>query len=81
MWCNMRYFGDNNLLCYFAAEQIDLVLLDVMMPNKDSLTLCKYLQNIQGPEVIMLTAMDNTWVIAKEDILKSQKRLKNNSDK
>ena len=56
----MRYFGDNNLLCYFAAEQIDLVLLDVMMPNKDSLTLCKYLQNIQGPEVIMLTAMDNT---------------------
>ncbi len=31
-----------------------------MMPDKDGLTLCKYLQDIQGPEVIMLTAMDHS---------------------
>ena len=38
-------------------QQIDLVVLDIMMPEEDGLTLCRYLQEHSGPPVIMLTAM------------------------
>ncbi|WP_066013898.1 response regulator [Endozoicomonas atrinae] len=38
-------------------EAIDLVVLDIMMPGEDGLTLCRYLQEHDGPPVIMLTAM------------------------
>lgn len=38
-------------------ETIDLVVLDIMMPGEDGLTLCRYLQESNGPPVIMLTAM------------------------
>lgn len=38
-------------------EAIDLVVLDIMMPGEDGLTLCRYLQEHNGPPVIMLTAM------------------------
>ncbi|MCP4272028.1 MAG: response regulator [Gammaproteobacteria bacterium] len=50
--------GGKAMRIVLAAEEIDLVLLDVMMPEEDGLTLCKYLQENQGPPVIMLTAMD-----------------------
>ncbi len=51
--------GGEQMRSVLAAEQIDLILLDVMMPDEDGLTLCKHLQETQGPPVIMLTAMDD----------------------
>ncbi|WP_439135008.1 response regulator [Pseudomaricurvus sp.] len=36
---------------------IDLIVLDLMMPGEDGLSLCRYVQSIGGPPVIMLTAM------------------------
>ncbi len=35
----------------------DLIVLDVMMPGEDGLSLCRYLRSIDGPPTIMLTAM------------------------
>lgn len=39
------------------AGGIDLIVLDLMMPGEDGLSLCRYVQDIGGPPVIMLTAM------------------------
>ncbi len=40
-----------------ARESIDLVVLDIMMPGEDGLSLCRYLREHDGSPVIMLTAM------------------------
>lgn len=40
------------------AYAIDLVLLDIMMPGEDGLSLCRYLAANDGPPVILLTAKD-----------------------
>lgn len=42
----------SNLLSY----DIDLVLLDIMMPEEDGLSLCRYISAHDGPPVILLTA-------------------------
>jgi two-component system OmpR family response regulator len=39
------------------SEKIDLVVLDVMMPGEDGLSLCRYLAANAGTPVILLTAM------------------------
>ncbi len=39
------------------AASIDLVVLDVMMPGEDGLSLCRHLVENAGPPVILLTAM------------------------
>lgn len=38
------------------AYDIDLILLDVMMPGEDGLSLCRYIAAHEGPPVILLTA-------------------------
>lgn len=38
------------------AYDIDLVLLDIMMPGEDGLSLCRHIAAIEGPPVILLTA-------------------------
>jgi len=40
-----------------TSSAIDLVVLDVMMPGEDGLSLCRYLVENDGPPVILLTAM------------------------
>ncbi len=40
-----------------TSSAIDLVVLDVMMPGEDGLSLCRYLVENEGPPVILLTAM------------------------
>ncbi|WP_419910942.1 response regulator [Hoeflea sp.] len=40
-----------------AASSIDLVVLDVMMPGEDGLSLCRHLVEKGGAPVILLTAM------------------------
>jgi two-component system, OmpR family, response regulator len=40
-----------------AEAAINLVVLDVMMPGEDGLSLCRYLVSQGGPPVILLTAM------------------------
>lgn len=39
------------------AGAVDLVVLDIMMPGEDGLTLCRHLRETLDVPVIMLTAM------------------------
>ena len=38
-------------------HSVDLIVLDIMMPGDDGLTLCRWIRDHDGPPVIMLTAM------------------------
>src|ERR1044071_2120621 len=40
-----------------ADARIDLIVLDLMLPGKDGLTLCRELRNTARTPIIMLTAM------------------------
>jgi two-component system OmpR family response regulator len=67
-----RYLGNHGMQCHLAASaaearvhltklQPDLVLLDIMMPGEDGLSLCRYLSEHQPDlPVIMLSAKDET---------------------
>jgi two-component system, OmpR family, response regulator len=46
-------------LAQFAAEQVDLVVLDVMLPKLDGLEVCKRLRASSTVPIIMLTARDD----------------------
>src|SRR5207253_10178231 len=43
----------------FEREQIDLVVLDVMLPKLDGLEVCKRLRTASSVPIIMLTARDD----------------------
>ena len=38
-------------------DDINLIVLDLMMPGEDGLSLCRHVRSIDGPPIIMLTAM------------------------
>jgi two-component system response regulator RegX3 len=42
----------------FAAQRIDLVVLDIMLPKLDGLEVCKQLRTTSSVPIIMLTARD-----------------------
>ena len=46
-------------LALFAAEPIDLVVLDVMLPKLDGLEVCKRIRATSSVPIIMLTARDD----------------------
>jgi DNA-binding response OmpR family regulator len=43
----------------FAAQQVDLVVLDIMLPKLDGLEVCKRLRATSSVPIIMLTARDD----------------------
>ncbi len=43
----------------FAAEEVDLVVLDLMLPKLDGLEVCKRLRALREVPIIMLTARDD----------------------
>ncbi|MBS0296004.1 MAG: response regulator [Proteobacteria bacterium] len=50
--------GDGNAMeAALATSAPDLVVLDLMLPGEDGLSICKRLSNSSGPPVIMLSAM------------------------
>jgi DNA-binding response OmpR family regulator len=46
-------------LAQFAAEQVDLVVLDIMLPKLDGLEVCRRLRAASAVPIIMLTARDD----------------------
>jgi two-component system OmpR family response regulator len=40
-----------------AAEPIDLIILDVMLPGEDGLSICRRLADEGGPAIVMVSAM------------------------
>lgn len=44
----------------FAVREIDLVLLDLMLPGEDGLTLAKELRTTSDVPIVMLTGKDST---------------------
>jgi DNA-binding response OmpR family regulator len=50
--------GEEALAC-FAAEEVDLVVLDIMLPKLDGLEVCKRLRAESAVPIIMLTARDD----------------------
>ena len=46
-------------LARFAADQVDLVVLDLMLPKLDGLEVCKRLRATSSVPIIMLTARDD----------------------
>ncbi len=63
-----RYLTDNGFVVATAADaadaraklavlSIDLVVLDVMMPGEDGMSLTRFIRGEQGPPVLLLTAM------------------------
>jgi len=56
-----EYCPDGDLaLEKFKQFEPDLVLLDVMLPGKDGIAVCREIRNISGTPIIMLTAKTET---------------------
>lgn len=49
------YRGDE-VLPVFEARAFDAVLLDIMLPGKDGITVCRELRNVSDVPILMLTA-------------------------
>lgn len=49
--------GGKSMREILQQQPADLIVLDVMMPEEDGLSVCRWLQENNGPPVIMLTAM------------------------
>ena len=49
--------GGQRMREILLQQSADLIVLDIMMPEEDGLSICRWLQEHDGPPVIMLTAM------------------------
>ncbi|MEG0306480.1 MAG: response regulator transcription factor [Clostridium sp.] len=56
----VKTFSTGNLLLNeFYAEPCDLVILDIMMPGMDGLSICSILRNISSVPIIIVSAKDS----------------------
>ncbi|HEY8791745.1 MAG TPA: response regulator transcription factor [Gaiellaceae bacterium] len=58
-YCVVQARDGEEALRRFAAERIDLVVLDIMLPKLDGLEVCKRLRAESEVPIIMLTARDD----------------------
>ncbi|MEL7046500.1 MAG: response regulator [Pseudomonadota bacterium] len=49
--------GGQSMWQALAVHDVDLIILDVMLPGEDGLSLLKRIRSLSGPPVIMLTAL------------------------
>lgn len=49
-------FDGDEALAYVKENQYDLIILDVMLPKKDGLEVCRYIRSFSTVPIIMLTA-------------------------
>ena len=57
--CNVTTAGDGREMARAMTDRrVDLLILDVMLPGEDGLSLCRRLQQTRRVPVIMLTAMN-----------------------
>ncbi len=52
------FSNGDDLYDAFIKEEADLVILDIMMPGSDGLTICQNLRKISAVPIILLTAKD-----------------------
>ena len=57
--------GDE-LMEEFLKKPCELVILDIMMPGTDGLTICRQLRTITDVPIIMLTAKDSEYDYVRE---------------
>ena len=53
------YKNGDTLFSVFQEKPCDLVILDIMMPGSDGLSICKKLRTISSVPIIILTAKDS----------------------
>ena len=49
-------FNGNDVISTVKNQQFDLILLDLMLPGKDGLTICREIQEFSNVAIIMITA-------------------------
>jgi two-component system, OmpR family, response regulator RstA len=50
----------HNIMSYIQGSEIpDLIILDLMLPGKDGLTICKEIRELYQRPIVMLTALDD----------------------
>jgi len=49
-------FDGNNVVSTVKSQNFDLILLDLMLPGKDGLTICREIQEFSKVAIIMITA-------------------------
>lgn len=55
------------LLAAFEEKPADLVILDIMMPGTDGMTICRQMRKKYDVPIIMLTAKDSEYVCAGDN--------------
>lgn len=63
-----KALGAYEALSYLKEEEVDIILLDVMMPEMDGWSLCREIRSFSDVPIIMLTAREQ-----QEDIIKGLK--------
>jgi len=53
--CTQLHNGDN-VVAHVEQEAFDLILLDLMLPNKDGISICKEIRQFSEVPIIMITA-------------------------